>query len=58
MTAAGTTARARSWRPKFGPIWLAAPALAFVAVFLLWPMARLMGLSIQDADTQPLSKTG
>ena len=51
MSAAGATARQGLYRPKFGPIWLAAPALAFVAVFLLWPMARLIGLSIQDADT-------
>ncbi|MCZ4354841.1 ABC transporter permease subunit [Roseovarius aestuarii] len=51
MSVAQTISRVQSWRPKFGPIWLAAPALAFVAVFLLWPMARLIGLSIQDADT-------
>ncbi|MGO4854012.1 ABC transporter permease subunit [Phaeovulum sp. W22_SRMD_FR3] len=43
------TAR-RPWlRP--GPLWLAAPALAFVAVFLLLPMLRLIGLSLQEADT-------
>lgn len=38
-------------RLRFGPLWLAAPALAFVAVFLLLPMLRLIGLSFQDLDT-------
>ncbi|WP_245964183.1 ABC transporter permease subunit [Roseovarius spongiae] len=38
-------------RLKLGPIWLAAPALAFIAVFLVLPMLRLIGLSMQDADT-------
>lgn len=35
-------------RLRFGPIWLAVPAIAFVAVFLLLPMMRLVGLSLQD----------
>lgn len=49
MSTAPLSAR-RPWlRP--GPLWLAAPALAFVAVFLLLPMLRLIGLSLQEADT-------
>lgn len=35
-------------RLRPGPVWLAAPAIAFVAVFLLLPMLRLVGLSLQD----------
>ncbi|MFT3688491.1 ABC transporter permease subunit [Paenirhodobacter sp.] len=33
-----------TWRP--GPIWLIAPVLAFLAVFFLFPMARLLALSV------------
>lgn len=51
MSAAGDATATRGRRLKFGPIWLAAPALAFVAVFLLLPMLRLFGLSLQEADT-------
>ncbi|NVP58227.1 ABC transporter permease subunit [Mycoplana rhizolycopersici] len=38
-------------RFRFGPLWLAVPGLAFLAVFFLVPVARLMGLSLEDADT-------
>ncbi len=38
-------------RLRFGPLWLAAPGIAFLAVFFLYPVLRLLGLSIQDADT-------
>jgi putative spermidine/putrescine transport system permease protein len=38
-------------RLKVGPMWLAAPALAFVAVFLLLPMLRLIGLSFTGGET-------
>jgi len=50
VTAATVTAPAiapRRFKP--GPIWLAAPALAFVAVFLVFPMLRLIGLSFEDS---------
>ena len=42
-------------RLKFGPLWLAAPALAFVAVFLLLPMLRLIGLSFAGEETAGVS---
>lgn len=53
MTAAAVTpARAaRSSRFRFGPLWLAVPGIAFLLVFFLVPVARLMGLSLEDADT-------
>ncbi|AHK46371.1 putative polyamine ABC transporter, permease protein [Ensifer adhaerens OV14] len=41
----------RSNRFRFGPLWLAAPGLAFLLIFFLVPVARLMGLSLEDADT-------
>ena len=36
---------------RFGPLWLAFPGLAFLIIFFLVPVVRLMGLSIEDADT-------
>ncbi|MEO1975162.1 MAG: hypothetical protein ABGX15_03345 [Paracoccaceae bacterium] len=50
ITRAGTLSRL-----KPGPLWLAAPALAFVAVFLLLPMLRLIGLSFSGEDTAGVS---
>lgn len=38
-------------RLRFGPLWLAVPGIAFLAVFFLYPVLRLLGLSIQDAET-------
>ncbi len=38
----------RRWR--FGPLWLAAPGLAFLTIFFVVPVARLLGLSVQDLD--------
>lgn len=43
-----STASSLPGRLRLGPIWLAVPAIAFVAVFLLLPMLRLVGLSLQD----------
>lgn len=53
MTAAlaSTPRAAASRRFRFGPLWLAAPGIAFLAVFFLFPVARLMGLSVENADT-------
>ncbi|EEX11759.1 binding-protein-dependent transport systems inner membrane component [Citreicella sp. SE45] len=42
-------------RLKLGPLWLAAPALAFVAVFLLLPMLRLIGLSFSGEESAGVS---
>ncbi|MDF3855823.1 ABC transporter permease subunit [Paracoccus pantotrophus] len=43
----------RRW--KFGPIWLVAPTLAFLAVFFLFPMLRLLSLSIQETGGAQLT---
>ncbi len=51
--ATGQAASARRFR--FGPLWLALPGLAFLLVFFLVPVARLLGLSVQDADTGVLT---
>ncbi|SMF57031.1 ABC-type spermidine/putrescine transport system, permease component II [Tistlia consotensis] len=48
---------ARRWRPRFGPLWLAAPGFAFLAVFFLLPVAQLLGLSLEDPQTGALSAT-
>jgi len=45
---AGATTRSRF---RFGPLWLALPGLAFLIIFFLVPVARLMGLSFENADT-------
>ncbi|MEJ0019836.1 MAG: ABC transporter permease subunit [Acetobacteraceae bacterium] len=37
------------------PLWLAVPGLLFLALFFLYPVARLLLLSLQDADTGALS---
>jgi putative spermidine/putrescine transport system permease protein len=37
------------------PLWLAAPGLVFLAVFLFVPVLRLMALSVQDPDTGALT---
>ncbi len=47
VSQAGTT-RARF---RFGPLWLVAPGLVFLIIFFLVPVARLMGLSFENADT-------
>lgn len=43
------------FRLKLGPLWLAAPALAFVAVFLIVPMLRLIGLSLSADGSSGVS---
>jgi putative spermidine/putrescine transport system permease protein len=40
---------------KLGAIWLAAPALLFLLVFLLLPCLQLLSLSLQDAQTGAFS---
>lgn len=40
---------------RFGPLWLAVPGIAFLAVFFLFPVARLIGLSFADAQTGALT---
>ncbi|MDQ4061511.1 MAG: ABC transporter permease subunit, partial [Pseudomonadota bacterium] len=53
LTAELTPARSRIWRPS--ALWLAAPGLAFLAVFFLYPVLRLLALSLQDPATGALS---
>lgn len=50
-TVVTTTRAQRSNRFRFGPLWLAVPGIAFLLIFFLVPVARLMGLSLEDADT-------
>ncbi len=38
----------KTWR--LHPLWLTAPGLLFLAVFLAWPTLKLMLLSFQDSD--------
>ncbi len=45
---------ARRTRPA-NPLWLAAPGLAFLAVFFVYPVLRLLMLSLQDGDTGAFS---
>lgn len=35
---------------KFGPLWLALPAIAFLCIFFLVPVFRLLALSVQDTS--------
>lgn len=46
---------ARRRRLHFGPIWLAVPALVFLAVFFLFPMLRLLLLSFQESGGTSLT---
>ena len=47
-------ARAMS-RLRPNALWLAAPGLLFLAVFFVWPVAQLLGLSAVDPDSGALS---
>lgn len=42
-------------RLRLGPLWLAAPGIAFLVIFFLIPVLRLMGLSAQDDASGALS---
>jgi ABC-type spermidine/putrescine transport system permease subunit II len=48
-------ANSRPRAVRLGPIWLAVPAIALLAVFFLFPMARLFVLGIQDGATGSLT---
>jgi putative spermidine/putrescine transport system permease protein len=43
----------RRWRPAV--LWLAAPGILFLVVFLLLPSMRLLSLSVEDAQTGAFS---
>ncbi|MGW9333518.1 ABC transporter permease subunit [Bosea sp. NPDC055594] len=49
-TAAAAPATVRK-RRQLGALWLAAPGLAFLAVFFVYPVAQLLGLSLWNAET-------
>ena len=49
------SAPARPGRLHFGALWLAVPGLLFLAVFFLWPVAQLLGLSVVDPESGALS---
>ncbi|MDS1137694.1 ABC transporter permease subunit [Nitratireductor indicus] len=54
MTAASLSASPRNLRLRANALWLAAPAIAFLIVFFLIPVGRLLFLSIQG-DTGNLT---
>ena len=41
---------------KFDPLWLAAPAIAFLAVFLIWPTAQVLSLSVIRSEERRVGK--
>ncbi len=47
------TLRRRAWRTH--SLWLAVPGLAFLTFFFLYPVIRLLLLSVQDGETGALS---
>lgn len=49
--AAPGTMRERAGGLRFGALWLAVPGLLFLAVFFVWPVAQLLGLSLFDPDS-------
>ena len=52
MSAVAASADARGTRAfRFGALWLAVPGLLFLAVFFVWPVAQLLGLSLFDPDS-------
>lgn len=50
VATSGVTAR-RAGGFRFGALWLAVPGLLFLAVFFVWPVAQLLGLSLFDPDS-------
>ncbi len=52
MTVLAATGAGRGLRRRLSrtPLWGAAPGVAFLAVFFLFPVLRLLLLSVQDAD--------
>jgi putative spermidine/putrescine transport system permease protein len=45
----------KAWWRRADPLWLAAPGVLFLVIFLVVPTARLMSLSFVDAKTGALS---
>jgi ABC-type spermidine/putrescine transport system permease subunit I len=53
ITAPAVPLRQRLLRPN--ALWLAAPGIAFLAIFFLYPVLRLLSLSVQDPASGALS---
>ncbi len=52
MSVVAASSQAREARGfRFGALWLAVPGLLFLAVFFVWPVAQLLGLSLFDPDS-------
>jgi putative spermidine/putrescine transport system permease protein len=47
--------RPRTKARKFDPLWLALPGLGFLALFLVWPTAQMLSLSVLDKVTGALT---
>ncbi|CAN7683577.1 ABC transporter permease subunit [Bosea sp. LjRoot237] len=50
-----SSAPARPSKLRFGPLWLAVPGLLFLAVFFVYPVAQLLGLSVVDSESGAFS---
>ncbi len=50
-----TSAPARAGRLRLNALWLAVPGVLFLAVFFVWPVAQLLGLSVVDPDNGAFS---
>lgn len=50
-----SSAPARQSKLRFGALWLAVPGLLFLAVFFLYPVAQLLGLSVVDPESKAFS---
>ncbi|AZO79944.1 MULTISPECIES: ABC transporter permease subunit [unclassified Bosea (in: a-proteobacteria)] len=50
-----SSAPAHSRKLRFGALWLAVPGLLFLAVFFVYPVAQLLGLSIVDPESGAFS---
>lgn len=52
MSAVAAPSQARKTRAlRLGALWLAVPGLLFLAVFFVWPVAQLLGLSLFDPES-------
>ncbi|ULK99703.1 ABC transporter permease subunit [Bradyrhizobium sp. I71] len=57
MTSLGIAERPRTKARKLrlDPLWLALPGLAFLALFLVWPTAQMLSVSVMDKITGALT---
>jgi putative spermidine/putrescine transport system permease protein len=50
-----SSAPVRPSKLRFGALWLAVPGLLFLAVFFVYPVAQLLGLSVVDPESGTFS---